>query len=282
MKQNLFKKMMVRGAIMMASALVFNSCGNADNALENILKGANVSSTVFKKYNPTTQQWETMELAYFDYKKITPETVAALGNVWGAGKYLVQGSVTINNNIMGGGDGKLEIYLSDDAQLTINGSLNYGDSDEGIEIHGQTNGTGQLIIDSIEGAGINAQNIVIDGGKLEAKSSTYEGINISVEAGGALVLHGGHVEAKTYATGTKGVEGKIGIGGGTAYIQGGGGAGGTACSSFYLLPNSPVAPSGVTIWGSDDGTNWIDLSELANGEYKDCNERIAALNLKHF
>ena len=275
MKQNLFKKMMVRGAIMMASALVFNSCGNADNALENILKGANVSSTVFKKYNPTTQQWETMELAYFDYKKITPETVAALGNVWGAGKYLVQGSVTINNNIMGG-DGKLEFYLGDDAQLTINGSLNNADSPEGIEIHGQTNGTGQLIINSIEGAGIDAQNIVIDGGKLEASSSTDKAI------GGNIVLHGGHIEAKATTTGTKGVEGKIGIGGGTAYIQGGGGAGGTACSSFYLLPNSPVAPSEVTIWGSDDGTDWIDLSELASGEPVDGNKRIAVLNLKHF
>lgn len=280
MKQNLFKKMMVRGAIMMASALVFNSCGNADNALENILKGANVSSTVFKKWNATSGQWETMELAYFDYKKITPETVAALGNVWGAGKYLVQGSVTINNNIMGG-DGKLEIYLSDDAQLTINGSLNNADSPEGIEIHGQTNGTGQLIINSLDGPGIDAQNIVIDGGKLKASSSTAEGINISGEAGGALVLHGGHVEAKATTTGTKGVDGKIGIGGGTAYIQGGGGAGGTACSSFYLLPKSPVAPSEVTIWGSDDGTIWIDLDEPAPGEY-DCNKRIAALNLKHF
>ena len=275
MKQNLFKKMMVGGAILMASALVFNSCGNADNALENILKGANVSSTVFKKYNPTTQQWETMELAYFDYKKITPETVAALGNVWGAGKYLVQGSVTINNNIMGG-DGKLEFYLGDDAQLTINGSLNNADSPEGIEIHGQTNGTGQLIINSIEGAGIDAQNIVIDGGKLKASSSTDKAI------GGNIVLHGGHIEAKATTTGTKGVEGKIGIGGGTAYIQGGGGAGGTACSSFYLLPNSPVAPSEVTIWGSDDGTDWIDLSELASGEPVDGNKRIAVLNLKHF
>ena len=282
MKQNLFKKMMVRGAILMASALVFNSCGNADNALENILKGANVSSTVFKKYNPTTQQWETMELAYFDYKKITPETVAALGNVWGAGKYLVQGSVTINNNIMGGGDGKLEFYLSDDAQLTINGSLNYGDSDEGIEIHGQTNGTGQLIINSLDGPGIDAQNIVIDGGKLKASSSTAEGINISGEAGGALVLHGGHVEAKATTTGTKGVDGKIGIGGGTAYIQGGGGAGGTACSSFYLLPKSPVAPSGVTIWGSDDGTNWNYHDELAPGEEHNCNDRYLKAELQGF
>lgn len=279
MKQNLFKKMMVGGAIMMASALVFNSCGNADNALENILKGANVSSTVFKKWNATSGQWETIGLVYFDYKKITPETVAALGNVWGAGKYLVQGSVTINNNIMGGGDGKLEFYLSDDAQLTINGSLNYGDNDEGIEIHGQTNGTGQLIINSIDGPGIDAKNIVIDGGKLEASSSTAEALKINGEAGGALVLHGGHVEAKTYATGTKGVDGKIGIGGGTAYIQGGGGADGTACSSFYLLPNSPVAPSEVTIWGSDDGTSWIDLGELAPEEG---NKRFVALNLNHF
>ena len=281
MKQNLFKKMMVGGAIMMASALVFNSCGNADNALENILKGANVSSTVFKKWNATSGQWETIGLVYFDYKKITPENVAALGNVWGAGKYLVQGSVTINNNIMGGGDGKLEIYLGDDAQLTINGSLNYGDSDEGIEIHGQTNGTGQLIINS-EGPGIDAKNIVIDGGKLEASSSTAEALKISGEAGGALVLHGGHVEAKATTTGTKGVDGKIGIGGGTAYIQGGGGAGDTACSSFYLLPNSPVAPSEVTIWGSDDGTDWIDLSELASGEPEGCNKRTAVVNLKHF
>lgn len=273
MKQNLFKKMMVRGAIMMASALVFNSCGNADNALENILKGTNVSSTVFKKWNPTTQQWETIGLVYFDYKKITPETVAALGNVWGAGKYLVQGSVTINNNIMGGGDGKLEFYLSDDAQLTINGSLINNDSPEGIEIHGQTNGTGQLIINSLYGPGIDAQNIVIDGGKLKASSSTDKAI------GGNIVLHGGHIEAKATTTGTKGVDGKIGIGGGTAYIQGGGGADGTACSSFYLLPNSPVAPSEVTIWGSDDGTSWIDLGELPPEEG---NKRFVALNLNHF
>jgi hypothetical protein len=276
MKQNLFKKMMVCGAILMASALVFNSCGNADNALENILKGANVSSTVFKKYNPTNQQWETMELAYSDYKKITPETVAALGNVWGAGKYLVQGSVTINNNIMGG-DGKLEIYLSDDAQLTINGSLNYGDSDEGIEIHGQTNGTGQLIINSIDGPGINAKNIVIDGGKLEASSSAAEAIKISGEAGGALVLHGGHVEAKATTPEMKGVEGKVEIGGGTALFQGG--ANGMACTKYARSANYQ---RNINFYVSHDGMNWNYHDELAPGDEKNCNDRYLKVELQDF
>ena len=263
MKQNLFKKMMVRGAIMMASALVFNSCGNADNALEEIIKGANVSPTAFKKWNATTGQWETIDLANVDYKKLTAELVAGNGNVLEAGKYLVQGSVTINNNIMGGGDGKLEFYLSDDAQLTINGTLDYDDSPEGIEIHGQTNGTGQLVINSLTGPGINAKNIVIDGGELRAKSTIEDAVKTIT-----FISAGGHIEAITDANGKNGVEGKVEIGGGTALFQGG--ESGMACTKYARSANYQ---RNINLYVSHDGVNWNDHDELAPGEDRNCADR---------
>ena len=212
MKQNLFKKMMVRGAILMASALVFNSCGNVDNPLEEIVN--NVSTPpVFMKFNPATQKWETIDLSKVDYTKLDETYVKNLikeGELTlTPGKYLVQGNVTVNATITTDTDGALEFYLCDGARLLVNGRIVTGEQG-GIEIYGQTENAGELSVKSEAeaDAAVFVNKLTVEGGTFRAENTGgAAGMDIKDDA----TVRGGRVEAKGVACGIDvgGGEGKL-------------------------------------------------------------------------
>lgn len=211
MKQSLFKKL-VTGALLLALPLVFNSCGNVDNPLEEIVNNAS-TPPVFMKFNPATQKWETIDLSKVDYTKLDETYVKNLikeGELTlTPGKYLVQGNVTVNATITTDTDGALEFYLCDGARLLVNGRIVTGEQG-GIEIYGQTENTGELSVKSEAeaDAAVFVNKLTVEGGTFRAENTGgAAGMDIKDDA----TVRGGRVEAKGVACGIDvgGGEGKL-------------------------------------------------------------------------
>lgn len=152
------------------------------------------SPNTFKVWNATTKKFEKVNLSSDDgVKTISSSTVGDFFKAEGmqAGKYIVEGSVSHTGNVMVGGPGTLELYLQDDASLTINGSLGASDI-EGLKIASQAAGTGKLTVNATEGDGINAQKLTVDGGQVTVNTSAAESTTLVVNE---LVANNGSVTA---------------------------------------------------------------------------------------
>ena len=226
MKQ-IFLRNLLGGVILFALPLLLTSCEDIFGHWEKPIADV-YTPTNFKVWNSTTQQWDKIDLSAYDFTKLTPANVATLisGGVLTAGKYIVEGNVNYTGDVMVGGVGKLEFYLQDDASFTINGSLNADDITEGVEIHGQKDGTGKINI-TATGEGINSQSLTIDGGKLTVEGGTGSdgGNGVVLNNGsGTLTVNGGDLSAKGHGEASNAVKGNIvfnngrlvAIGGGTA------------------------------------------------------------------
>lgn len=197
MKQNFFKKL-ATGTLLLALPLVFNGCGNVDNPLEEIINNAS-TPPVFKKYNPNTDKWETIDLSKVDFTKLDEAYVKKLlkeGELhMTAGRYLVEGNVTINADVFPSGGGALQILLSDGSKLQINGAVCCSD-EVSLEIYGQTANTGVMSVNSTGGnSAVRADGLVVGGANLitEAKG-TY---TAAIEVIGSFEQHAGAVKATT-------------------------------------------------------------------------------------
>lgn len=197
MKQNLLEKL-ATGMMLLALPLVFNSCGNVDNPLEEIVN--NVSTPpVFMKFNPATQKWETIDLSKVDYTKLDETYVKNLikeGELTlTPGKYLVQGNVTVNANVFSSGAGALQILLSDGSRLQINGAVCCAD-EVPLEIYGQTANTGVMSVNSTDGnSAVRTDELVVGGANLitDAKGA----VTAAIEVIGSFEQHAGTVKATT-------------------------------------------------------------------------------------
>lgn len=179
-------KNLLGAAIMMVLPLAFTSCDDILGHWEKPVADV-FTPTTFKVFNPITNRYEKMDLSIYDFTKLTPSNVAGLlSSGLSAGKYIVEGNVNYNGDINVGGDGKLELYIQDNASLTITGGLNAGDI-EGIKIAGQKDGSGKLTI-TADGDGITAKTLTIDGGKLTVEGGEH-GVKLDDE--GTLTVNGG-------------------------------------------------------------------------------------------
>lgn len=193
------------GALVACAPLLFNSCGNIDNPLEEILNSSS-SATTFQKWNGT--QWEDFDLQGYKFQDLTPAFIESLvdngagSKILEAGKYRISGLVTINAGLLVGGDGTLEFYLNDGAKLDIKGTIA---SDAPIAVYGQKANTGELSVKATEAGfpAIETGKLTVEGGSVKAESTDGAGIVTGDES----VVRGGKLEAK-------GVAGGIDVGGG--------------------------------------------------------------------
>ena len=198
------------GALVACAPLLFNSCGNIDNPLEEILNSSS-SATTFQKWNGTS--WENYDLSGVSFTNLTQEKLNSLISegfvTLTPGKYRVESNVTINATITTDTDGALEFYLCDGARLLVNGRIVTGEQG-GIEIYGQTENTGELSVKSeAEGdAAVFVNKLTVEGGTFRAENTGgAAGMIINDDA----TVRGGRVEAKGVACGIDvgGGEGKL-------------------------------------------------------------------------
>ena len=210
-------KNLLGAAIMMVLPLSFTSCDDILGHWEKPVADV-FTPTTFKVFNPQTNMYEKMDLSIYDFTTLTPSNVAGLlsSGTLSAGKYIVEGNVNYNGDINVGGDGKLELYIQDNASLTITGGLNAGDI-EGIKIAGQKDGSGKLTITADSGDGITAKTLTIDGGKLTVEGGGY-GAKLGNE--GTLTVNGGDHTIKGNSTTEPAIYGNLVFNNGRLIVEG--------------------------------------------------------------
>ncbi|MCR4891329.1 MAG: InlB B-repeat-containing protein [Lachnospiraceae bacterium] len=163
-----------------------------------------------------------------------------LNNAW----YVVQSDIVINNRITVSGN--VNLILSDGKTLTVKGGISVEDNDNDpangspnvLKIYGQSEGTGTLLIDSVDNycAGIgggylcNGGKITINGGTVTATGGNKgagiggrdsgNGGKITIN-GGTVTATGGNLGGAGIGGGDHGNGGKITINGGTVTATGG-------------------------------------------------------------
>ena len=198
-------KNLLCAAIMMVLPLSFTSCDDILGSWERPVADV-FTPTTFKVFNPQTNRYENMDLSIYNFTKLTPSNVAGLlSSGLSAGKYIVEGNVNYNGDVNVGGDGKLELYIQDNASLTITGGLNAGDI-EGIIIAGQKDGSGKLTITATAVDGIIVKALTIDGGKLTVEGGEH-GVKLGDE--GTLTVNGGDHTIKGNSTTESAINGNL-------------------------------------------------------------------------
>ena len=218
-----------------------------------------------KVFNPHTNRYEKMDLSIYNFTKLTPSNVAGLlSSGFSAGKYIVEGNVNYNGDVNVGGDGKLELYIQDNASLTITGGLNAGDI-EGIIIAGQKDGSGKLTITN-DGDGITAKNLTVDGGNLTVEGGGH-GVKLGDE--GTLTVNGGDHTIKGNGTSGSAINGNL------------------VFNNGCLVANGSTAPVISGEWTLAKGTQLRDLTtgetESADGGgYTGSFRESPKIEIKHF
>lgn len=210
-------KNLLCAAIMMVLPLSFTSCDDILGSWERPVADV-FTPTTFKVFNPQTNMYEKMDLSIYDFTTLTPSNVAGLlsSGTLSAGKYIVEGNVNYNGDINVGGDGKLELYIQDNASLTITGGLNAGDI-EGIKIAGQKDGSGKLTITADSGDGITTKTLTIDGGKLTVEGG---GHGVKLDDEGTLTVNGGDHNIKGNSTTGSAIIGNLVFNNGRFIVEG--------------------------------------------------------------
>lgn len=230
-------KNLLGAAIMMVLPLSFTSCDDILGSWERPVADV-YTSTTFKVFNPHTNRYEKMDLSIYNFTKLNPSNVAGLlSSGLSAGKYIVEGNVNYNGDVNVGGDGKLELYIQDNASLTITGGLNAGDI-EGIIIAGQKDGSGKLTITN-DGDGITAKNLTVDGGNLTVEGGGH-GVKLGNE--GTLTVNGGDHTIKGNGTTGSAINGNL------------------VFNNGCLVANGSTAPVISGEWTLAKGTQLRDLT----------------------
>lgn len=258
------------------------AANDAYNALSDDEKanitGSEALSNLFSFFNSgnVSTLGTTTEVTYLDENGDTKTANATVvdGNStnWSEGWYVVDGDVTINSRVSATGD--VHLILKDGCKLTINGGIGL-QSDCNFSIYGQSEGTGELSIDSCDfgNAGIGSNNegscgdIAINGGCVDVRGGTDAagiGSGFYSSSCGQITINGGNVSATAGDGGSgigSGYSGSscsgISINGGSVFATGGSnsaGIGGGYCSDC-----GPIDIKGgiVTATGSGYGSAGI-------------------------
>ena len=223
MKKNIFNLL---GGVLLSLPLLFASCGNGDNALEEIINGGGSGGgssevTVTEPYAANEYNEGSWDGTKVIFTKQTAASVTAVANsdaavTWDAGWYTVSGNVTITGNVKLTAD--THLILQDGATLTINGYLDCLTKGKDLYIYGQKKGDGKLNVTNNSGPAINSDKhidihggeitaavynnglntgyLAVYGGKLTATSNSSHGINFSK----TIDVYGGEVVATSNAT----------------------------------------------------------------------------------
>ena len=212
------------GGVLFCLPLLFASCGNGDNALEEIIKnggsGEGGSSSTVTDIEPyaanefTEVSWNSTLGKVESTKKTADQDPVVVANsdadvTWNAGWYTVSGDVTITGNVTLGAD--THLILQDGANLTINGRID-GSSGYNFYIYGQGKGDGKLnVTNSSNTTAIQIGNesstddkiIEIHGGEITAKATTSGSGSNGLFANGIKVYGGKLTATSAIAHGIK-------------------------------------------------------------------------------
>ena len=164
----------------------------------------------------TYLKWDAGQLVATDI----PTEVTTVANAdqdvnWEAGTYVVEGDVTIGGTITLSGN--VDLIIKDDAKLTVNNYI-YGNSSYNLSIYGQSNQSGELVVnfsfDAIESIKTlevhsakvkatssedncfkNIQTFNVYGGSVDAESTGTNGNGILLASSGSMNINGGDVKA---------------------------------------------------------------------------------------
>ena len=225
----------------------------------------------------TYQKWDA------DQKKLVktdiPAEVTMVANAdadvtWEAGTYVVEGEVTISGSIAL--NGNVDLIIKDGAKLTVNNYI-LGYTSYNLSIYGQSNQTGELVVNSsldaiediktleVHSAKVkatssgnnndgfyNIQTFNVYGGTVDAESTGTNGNGILLYSSGSMKIYGGDVKAL-------GKGNKFGIAGSLTKVTVYGGKLGAGCFN-----NKAIDASNVTLKRGDGFTGKIETS--GNGE----------------
>ncbi len=256
------------------------------------LEGVAANTAVSVKYNGTKKvksvkavkkaaadntylKWNAGQLVKTDI----PTEVTMVANAdtdvnWEAGTYVVEGDVTIGGTISLLGD--VNLIIKDGAKLTVNSYI-YGYSSKNLSIFGQSNQTGELVVNSswdviedintlevhsakvkVTASGGNCSGFYnistfnVYGGSVDAENTGDFGNGILLASSGKMNIYGGDVKAL-------GKGNKFGIAGSLTTVTVYGGTLWTGCFN-----NKAIDASNVTLKRGDGFTGKIETS--GNGE----------------
>jgi hypothetical protein len=193
---------------------------------------------------------------------------------WTAGTYVVEGEVTISGSIAL--NGNVDLIIKDGAKLTVNNYI-LGYASYNLSIYGQSNQTGELVVNSsldaiediktleVHSAKVkatssgnnndgfyNIQTFNVYGGSVDAESTGTNGNGILLYSSGSMKIYGGDVKAL-------GKGNKFGIAGSLTTVTVYGGKLWAGCFN-----NKAIDASNVTLKRGDGFTGKIETS--GNGE----------------
>ena len=179
--------------------LLFASCGNGDNALEEIINGGGSGGSGGESESVSKYLvWDDTQLKLVatdipsDAKEVTASTEKLEG-----GTYIVKGDVTISRAEGLDVTADTKLILCDGAKLTVNGHIEdeLGSNTLKISIYGQEKQTGKLIIDATDSHGLWAKDIEIHGGDIDVKAVTGGFSPNGIYTYNDLAIYGGTVKA---------------------------------------------------------------------------------------
>lgn len=174
---------------------------------------------------------------------------------WAAGTYVVEGEVTISGSIAL--NGNVELIIKDGAKLTVNNYI-LGYSSYNLSIFGQSNQTGELVVNSSLDAIEDIKTLEVHSAKVKATSSgnNNDGFyNIQT-----FNVYGGSVDAESTGTNGNGIllysSGSMNIYGGDVKALGKG-------NKFGIAGNhTTVTVSGGKLWAGCADNKAIDASNV--------------------
>ena len=223
-----------------ALVLMLASCGNADNALEEIVNGGGEGggSSTTKTYLKWDEGTKALKATPFPE---TYKTMTATETTW-SGTYIVEDNISINEDVTLGGD--VDIVLCDGKTLTVKAKIS---GTYNLNIYAQSTDVataGKLDVAPISGDkdAIAVKNLDIHGGVIKATGNGQAaGINT-----GALNIYSGQVD----------------VTGGTSFYTPGNGISCTGKIAFYA---AIVNAQGGESTGSASGGHGIYTSLTSEG-----------------
>ena len=240
--------------VLLSLPLLFASCGNGDNALEEIINGGgsggsgggSTSTNTYLKWNGS--DYDTPEIPS---TAIDASTITTTIN---AGFYDVKSDVNLSGTITLAGDA--EFVLRDGATLKISGAIVDMTETYNLTIYAQSEGTGMGKLDitstSTTDYPISANKLTVHGGEIIASNTGGTAVNL---AGGLDVL-GGKLTASSDGVAIMVYGGIINVVKGTIDAQ----TSGNGISAFYTYGVDMIVLGGtVKATTSGDGGSCIEV-----------------------
>lgn len=191
MKQSI--RLILGGAIF-CLPMLFTSCGNIDNPLEELVASSvPMPETPAKTYRVYTSGTAYTDEAFPDGAILVESSAAAV--TWSEGTYVVEDDVTITGGIILEGD--VNLILCDGAELTVNGTIDGHANSKSLNIYGQAESTGKLTIDGDAGS----YNIVVDDLQIHGGDITGTNSDQAIETYAPFKVYHGNVDVTANVNG---------------------------------------------------------------------------------